>query len=155
MKSISLFLFLALTMTALAFGQSTGLKADQNSKEEQAVIKLEREWSEAYKNRDKAALERILADDYIYTDENGKSYNKTLYLAGVTQNLKVESYTLDDITAKVYGDTAILVGRWTGTLTDNGKDISGAYRFTDTFVKRRGRWVAIATQETRMPKKDS
>ena len=155
MKSISLFLFLALTVTALAFGQSTGLKADQNSKEEQALIKLEREWNEAGKNRDKAALERILADDYISTDEAGQSNTKEQYIVAITQNLKVESYTLDDMTVKIYGDTAILIGRWTGTITDKGKDISGVYRFTDTFVKRRGRWVAIATQETRIPKKDS
>lgn len=155
MKSIHLCLVLALTITALAFGQSTGLKADQNSKEEQVVIKLEREWNEAYKNQDKTALERILGDDFILTDEAGQLSGKAQYIVSATQNLKVESYTLDDITVKLYGDTAILIGRWTGTVTDKGKDISGTIRFTDTFVNRRGRWVCIATQETRIPKKDS
>lgn len=56
-------------MAARAFGQSTGLKADQNSKEEQALIKLERKWNEAYKNGTKEVLERVMADDFVFIDK--------------------------------------------------------------------------------------
>ena len=154
MKAINLCLCLVLTVTGLAFNQGAGLKADQKSKEEQVIIKLEREWNEASKNQDKSVLERILAEDYITTDDTGQPANKAGVIATV-QDYQTGSYTLDNITVKVYGDTAILVGRWTGTLTHKGKDISGVYWFTDTFVKRHGHWWAIATHQARILKKDS
>jgi Domain of unknown function (DUF4440) len=37
--------------------------------------------------------------------------------------------------------------------TENGKPIDEQIRFTDTWVKRDGRWVCAATQVTRIPKK--
>lgn len=155
MKPISLFLFLALTMTALAFGQSTGLKANQNSKEEQALIKLEREWNEAYKNLDKEVLERVMADDFVFIDEGSNVNPKAPYIASTLKNVKVESYNLEEMKVRIYGDTGIVTAVWTGKLTVNGKDVSGSFRYTDVFVKRRGRWVCITSQETRIPKKDS
>ncbi len=154
MKPIGLCLCLVVTITVLAFSQSAGIKADKNSKEEQVIIKLEREWNEASKKQDKAVLERILAEDYISNDDTGQPANKADVIATL-HDYETGSYTLDNLTVKVYGDTAILVGRWTGTLMHKGKDIGGVYWFTDTFVKRHGRWWAIATQQTRIPKKDS
>jgi len=50
----------------------------------------------------------------------------------------------------VVGDTAIVHGLWTETATLNGKDTSGQFRFTDTFVKRDGRWQAVATYSTKL-----
>ena len=155
MKSISLFLVHALTMTALAFGQSAGLKAEQNSKEEQALIKLEHEWNEAYKNGTKEVLERVMADDFVFIDEGSNVNPKAPYIASTLKNVKVESYTLEEMKVRIYGDTGIVTAVWTGKLTINGKDVSGSFRYTDVFVKRRGRWVCITSQETRVPKKDS
>ena len=155
MKSISLFLVLALTVTALAFGQSAGLKADQNSKEEQVLIKLEREWNEAYKNGTKEVLERVMAEDFIFIDEESKINPKAPYIESILQTVKVESYKLDEIKVRIYGDTGIVTAVWVGKLTISGKVFDGAWRFTDVFVKRRGHWVCITSQETRVPKKDS
>jgi hypothetical protein len=67
------------------------------------------------------------------------------------QAIKVESYSIDDMTVRVFGDTGVVTGSWTGKMTIDGKDASGAFRYTDTFVKRLGRWRAVASQDTRMP----
>jgi ketosteroid isomerase-like protein len=48
------------------------------------------------------------------------------------------------------GDTAVVHGLWTEKSTLNGKDTSGQYRFTDTFIKRDGRWQAVATFSTKL-----
>jgi ketosteroid isomerase-like protein len=140
-------------MASEPLGQTAGLKADRESKEAQALLKLEREWAEAFKNRDKAALERILADDFIFTDDEGQVYGKAQYIEAAIQVIKVDSYAVDDHMIRVYGDTGIVSGRWTGKMTIAGKDASGAFRYTDTFVKRQGRWQVVASQDTRIPKK--
>ncbi len=53
---------------------------------------------------------------------------------------------------RAYGDTAVVHGLETEKSSYKGKDTSGQYRFTDVFVKRNGRWQAIATQVTRVAK---
>jgi peptidylprolyl isomerase len=111
---------------------------------------LERQWMEGFKNRDKEMLNRVLSDDFIFTDDEGQTFNKAQYVEAAMQVVKVESYSLDDLTTRVYGDTGVVVGRWTGKFTVDGKPSSGDFRFTDTFVKRQGRWRVIASQDTRI-----
>jgi ketosteroid isomerase-like protein len=158
-KRIFIIVLLIILASSLALGQARGKRASRGSRASntvtnagQALKDLEREWNEAFKERNAQALNRILANDFIFTDDDGKVYNKSQYIAAVTQVIKVESYDIDDITTQVYGDTGIVAGRWTGKLTVDGKAASGAFRFTDTFVKRQGRWQVVASQDTRIPK---
>jgi FKBP-type peptidyl-prolyl cis-trans isomerase FkpA len=142
---------LALALCSVVAGQTKGKKTARRpaASADQALKDLERQWTESFKNRDKQTLNRILADDFIFTDEDGKIYNKAQYVEAVTQ-VKVESYSLDDLTTRVSGDTGIVAGRWTGKMTVDGKQANGAFRFTDTFAKRQGRWQALASQDTRI-----
>jgi ketosteroid isomerase-like protein len=49
---------------------------------------------------------------------------------------------------RVIGDVAVVTARNTIKGTYMGKDVSGAYRGTDVFVKRGGRWRVLTTQAT-------
>lgn len=104
-----------------------------------ALLSQERAWTEAFKNRDRNVLNEVLADDFVFTDGEGNLYDKAKYIAAVMDVIQVTSYTADDMTVRVYGDSAVVVGRWTGTMSIDGKDASGAFRFTDTLVRRDGR----------------
>ena len=61
-----------------------------------------------------------------------------------------ELFHLDDLKVRVYGDTAIVFGLETEKSTIHGKDMSGQHRFTDVFVKRDGRWQAVASHLSRV-----
>lgn len=111
----------------------------------------ERIWTEAIKNRDRQVLDRLLADDFIFTDDEGNVYDKEQYISAIVDLIRVASYTVDQTAVHVYGDTGIVAGRWTGTQTIEGKDASGAFRFTDTFVRRPGGWQGVASHDTRIP----
>jgi len=63
------------------------------------------------------------------------------------------SFAWTDMKVHVYGDTAIVTGLNTTKGTFKGKDTSGAYRFTDVFVKRDGRWQVVATRASLVAKK--
>jgi FKBP-type peptidyl-prolyl cis-trans isomerase FkpA len=150
-------ILIALLVAGLVLN-STSVSAQTKSKRARAaasgaapiLIELEKQWCEAYKKRDSAALHNLLADDFIFTDEDGRTYDKARYIQAVTQVISVESYSLEDLTTRVSGLAGIVAGRWTGTLKIDGKDGSGSFRFTDTFVKRQGRWQALASQDTKM-----
>jgi ketosteroid isomerase-like protein len=159
MNHASLAVLLMLVVSSTLLSQTKGSKPPSKGRQttstpanaEQSLKVAEHQWAEAFKNRDKDALNLMLDDRFVFTDDKGQVFSKTQYVDAAIQTMKVESYSLDDMTVRVFGDAAVAAGRWAGKLTIDGKDASGAFRYTDTFVKRLGRWRAVASQETRMP----
>ena len=142
MKHIFVVVVVALLYTPVALAQTANAS-------EQELIKIENGWSNAVVKRDGPALQQLYADEYLYTDSDGVVRNKTQDIADVTSGrAKIASFLLDDLKVHVYGETAVVTGRNTLKGTFEGKDISGSYRFTDVFVKRAGRWQAVATQSS-------
>ncbi len=61
----------------------------------------------------------------------------------------LESLELSDLNVRVEGNTAVVVGvNHVKGRDENGKPVDRRVRFTDTFIKRDGRWLAWATQGT-------
>lgn len=52
---------------------------------------------------------------------------------------------------RVYGDTAVVIGRNTEKGTLKGKPYTYTYRWTDVFVRRDGRWQAVVSQWVKVP----
>jgi uncharacterized protein (TIGR02246 family) len=119
---------------------------------ERELIQLENDWSTAWQKRDSAFLQKLFADEYIYTDVEGATWTKAQDIAN-TEKTRIESFLLADLKVHVYGNTAVVTGCNTIKGTFNEKNISGAYRFTDVFVKQDGRWQVVATQSTLVAKK--
>ncbi len=142
--------FLALAASAACSESGAGSARDPADVAGELIVQ-ERIWTEAIKNRDGEALDRLLADDFIFTDDESNVYDKTQYISAIVDLIRVSSYSVDQTAVHVYGDTGIVAGRWTGTQTVAGKDASGAFRFTDTFVRRPGGWQGIASHDTRIP----
>jgi ketosteroid isomerase-like protein len=114
---------------------------------------LEHDWADALVKRDQAVLDRIEAPDWMLTDPSGTLQTK----AQADTTLKsgdhtFESFKIDELKVRVYGDTAVVHGLETEKSNHKGKDTSGQYRFTNVFVKRDGRWQAIATHVSRVVK---
>jgi ketosteroid isomerase-like protein len=118
------------------------------------LLKLEREWLDAYMKRDIAALERIEADDFNITYSNGESRTKAEELAHLKSNSDgagTFKLNTEDTKVRLFGDTAVLTGILIQQLTNNGKEMNVRARYTDVWVKRNGRWQVVAVQLTKMP----
>lgn len=143
--------FLAL-IAAAACSESSAKSAREDPADVTGELLIqERIWTEAIKNRDGQALDRLLADDFIFTDDESNVYDKAQYISAITDLIHVTSYTVDQTTVHEYGNVGVVAGRWTGTQTIEGKDASGALRFTDTFVRRSDGWQGVASHDTRIP----
>lgn len=119
---------------------------------EKALTQLERDWIEAGKNKDKATLERIIADDWVSVSWEGKPYTKAESIAdNLAADTQLESYTLDPLKVRVFGDTGIVTGGNTEKSRFKGKETSGHYAWTDVFMKRNGRWQAVSSHTSRFP----
>jgi peptidylprolyl isomerase len=147
-------LAMALSTTALAQRKTTGAKPNRpistssNSVQDQ-LKKLEEEWATAFIKRDAAALGRILADDYYIIDPNGSASDKAQTIQGITSGeFAFESIKYDNLKVRVYGAFAIVTGGEVVKMRSGGQTSTEAFRFTDVFALRRGRWQAISSQLT-------
>jgi uncharacterized protein (TIGR02246 family) len=117
---------------------------------EQALIKLEREWAEALVKADAATLERVMADDWSMTTWDGKTQTKAQSIAEIKSGVsKFEAASVDNIKVRVFGDAAVVTLTQTEKSQERGKDSSGRYLYTDVWVKRDGKWQAVATHGTK------
>jgi ketosteroid isomerase-like protein len=117
---------------------------------EQTLKQIERDWGNAEIKKDYAAVDKILAEDWMGIDYDGKVIAKTKVMEDMksgTSTLSAEE--LGPMNVRVFGETAVVTGGDTEKSTDRGKDSSGKYVWTDVFVLRDGRWQAIASQSTR------
>jgi len=118
---------------------------------ERLLYALENEWAQAVVRRDAAAVRRLVAPLWIYSDESG-TMNREQGIAAFTGGTDtVTTAGNDDMHAVVYGNTAIV----TGILWMKGRGASGTfdhrYRYTDTWMKLGGRWQCIASQDYLLP----
>ena len=123
-----------------------GMTAD--GAEEQAVLQIERGFVTAATKGDIAFFERTLAKDYTQAVD-GKAVNVAAQLAELKSGaIRIESMTLRDLRAHVFGDAAIvsMVAESKGTY--KGKPVSEKSRGVDFFVKRDGRWQVVNSQMT-------
>ena len=118
------------------------------------VMQLEHEWADAYVKSDAAAIERLEAADYVFTGPDGSVSGKPDDVDHVKSgNFKAEAIDLDDLKAHVYGKAAIVTGKAIfKNSKEDGKDISGSYRFTDVWADTNGQWQVVASQLTALAK---
>ena len=151
----SLAVFLVFVAACVAFAQAPSKKKSASGgADEEAIIKLERDWSAALVKLDFATIDRVVAPDWILTTPDGAQQTKAQADADLKSGkVKFHSFTIDDLKVKVYGNAAVVFGLTTEKLTVDGKDMSGQNRFTDTFIKRDGKWQCVATHVTAVAKK--
>jgi len=143
------------TSSASIPGAPQASSGAQLSQSEQEVRKLEREWLDSYEQHDAAAINRILADDFTITNSNGSVQTKAdiMKMLGSPRPATAPSFTFstEDVQARVDGDKVILSGRVLQKGERNGQQMTMQSRYTDTYVKRQGRWQVVASQLTRIP----
>ena len=151
MKHIIIFasFIVALTLTA---GQSGAWATrPQVSKAEEEVRKLERAWLDAYEQRDAKAMDAIVAADFTITFPDGSMQTKPQILSSIKAPRNPTSpsfkFYTEDVQSRVYGDGAvvILTGRVITEYLREGKTVKEQSRYTDTYVKREGRWQVVAS----------
>lgn len=137
--------FLSLVLSAAVPVQAKQPKADSDAAISQTLQSIERAWLNAEKNHDVAAFEKIVADDWIAITPDGNNQTKAERAAEIKSS-NIVSVTMGDMKVRVFGDTAVVTGSDDEIIMKDGKKSSGHYVWTDVFVKRNGKWLAVASQ---------
>jgi uncharacterized protein (TIGR02246 family) len=147
---VRLFVVLAiLTGACAAHGQAN----KELSKSEQEVRKLERAWLDAYEKRDVEAMNAIVADDFTITFSDGAMQTKPQIIESLKRPRGSSStFVTEGVQSRVYGDTVILIGLVISEWKQNDKPMTDRSRYTDTYVKRNGKWQVVASHLSNAPK---
>ena len=87
-----------------------------------------------------------LADDFVCSLADGRRIGKADFLAKAAEGPGVRNVTYDQIDVRPMGDVALVHG-----VTHFDRDgTPGSTRYTDVWQVRRGRWVAVAVQLTKV-----
>lgn len=140
---LCIFLFAVSSLPALA----TTCPGHQ-SKDRNALIQIEQSWAKSLEDRDAEAVRCILADEFQDADPSGNLHNREETLAQIPHRRPGKNI-LSELAPHVFGDTGYIRGL--ATLVDaQGKTVARV-RFTDLYVYRDLRWLAVAGQETLLP----
>jgi ketosteroid isomerase-like protein len=144
-------------LSSLAFGQAASATkpAAKPSKLELEILRLGQDWDNAMIRRDLAALQRLMADDYIGIDESGKATTRDEELASAKAGEFVLISVVQDepVKVRVYGDTAVATALETVNQQFRGHSAGGQYRSTTVWVKRKGHWQVVSWHGSRLPPK--
>ena len=113
--------------------------------EAQTVMTLGEDWAAAELRGDAAFLGEILADDFVGVGPRGFMLTKDQWLSRhETGSLRYESFGLDEVQVRLFGNAAITVCRQSarGVYEDeNGRfELDDQFRATLVFVRQDGRW---------------
>jgi ketosteroid isomerase-like protein len=116
------------------------------------VRALESARAKALLSADTTALSRMTAAEFIEISRFAQLRTRADNIREIGEGtLKLTSVKYDSLTVQVYGDVAVLRGIADNTGTFRGMPFAGKLRYTRVFVRREGRWQAVAMQHTMMP----
>lgn len=116
------------------------------------ILRLEDGWASALVKRDTVMFKRLLAEGFVYT-ENDQVMDRAAVLEFVSRGSDtVEAAHNEEMQVHRYGPVTAVV---TGWLVVQGRGATGPfnrrYRFTDTWVKRNNQWQIVAAQDYLAP----
>lgn len=125
---------------------------------ETELLRIENDWPRVVKERDVAAVGRVEADDIVLIYPDGSMGNKAKDLNDISNGaMTADDIEMSDLKVKVLdADAAFVTGQTelknAKYKTPDGKsiDISGKYRFVDTFARRNGDWKLVAGMSTKV-----
>lgn len=119
--------------------------------EARTLLRLEDEWALGLTRRDAAVFQRLLADGFVYTEDDRTVGRDDVLHDIVAGSDTVETAHNEEMQVHRFGTTAIV----TGWLVVAGRGARGPfsrrYRFTDTWVRRGGRWQIVAAHDYLVP----
>lgn len=112
---------------------------------ESYILNSERQWAESVATGDTSAVEGILANDFVGVDPKGRLYSKQEMINDTRNAPKYfVSNRLNDVKVRFYGNTAIAQGSETWEKRSGER---GRFVWTDTWLRRNGRWEIVAAED--------
>ena len=123
---------------------SAGAMSDQDLAQ---FTQLESQWNDAHLKGDAEALDRLWADELRVVVPKMTPLSKADALSFFRSGrMKFSRYETSELSAHVYGDTAVVSGRVRRSRERAGQMVEDDWRFTKVYVRKAGAWRVVAFQ---------
>lgn len=127
------------------------MPAFSQSKQQVEIETLERQRFEAMTTKNIDFLKNVLADDLTYTHSNGLVEDKATHLENIrTGKLQYRSIQPEEMKLRMHRRSAIGTGIVNVTGVLNEKEFSLRLRYTDIYIKEKGKWRLVAWQSLKL-----
>ncbi len=115
---------------------------------EPELAALTRSWNEAWLKKDAAAVDRLMAPGYVYVSPDGRAADRAAILAiARSPAYRPEQGTRTELAVTSLGpDAAVVLHRWQGSGTYEGKPYRDDHRCTMVGARRGRRWLVAWEQ---------
>lgn len=125
------------------FAVAVTLRAEGDDAEE--LRRLDKELCVATWTGDPLWFDQNLADDYMLITPSGTSRTKRDVISELaTPGLKMDPFEPIEVQVRIYGESAIVVGRMLQRFTLGRVHYANDLRYTDVYVKKKGRWLLVS-----------
>ena len=147
-KQVTTVIVLTLISAAAAPGQQSHW-APADDPTAKFIIDAERQWAEAACTHSKIAS-MIVADDFQGTSTEAKRYTKSEELADASGPITARNCRLINARIRLFGENlAVAYGSESSIRKEkDGSEKPRCQIWTDTWLKRDGKWQVIAAQDT-------
>jgi ketosteroid isomerase-like protein len=147
---------LVLALSGLVLGQTSPASRKQPERGltealVREILEVKRQYDAAQLANDGAWFERMLADDYVFIGADGVVSSKADFVRDMrSRDLIWKSVAVKDVRVRIYGNTAVVTGRFFGEGTYKGSPLDERQRYTSVWIKRNGRWRGISEHGSKL-----
>jgi hypothetical protein len=129
----------------------TSVIAADASVTEQDLVDRTQELYDSIVSGNQEPWKKYFADDCTFSDEKGRTFDKSKLVADITPLPKGYSGTIriENVISRIIGETAVLSYDANETETIFGQELHARYHITDTWLRRNENWQIIASQAHR------
>lgn len=111
------------------------------------LVELSHDLARAVSEHDIDALEGMLAAEFTLQGAAGQ-LGREEFLGAAAGAYEIDEFTYEEIDPEVYGNTAVLVSRYTQIARLGARDLSHRMNVTDIWARRDGRWQIVRRHAT-------
>jgi ketosteroid isomerase-like protein len=151
---------LVVAMTAAvalaSIAATTGASGGSATADERAAMQATQDACTAFRTGDLAAAERLLAPEFTLVNSDATIQSRADALAEIRAgDPRYERFENVDMTARIYGDVAMVRGVTRLRGVASGKAFEGEVLFTDLLERTATGWRLITSHVTRRAREDS
>ena len=126
--------------------------AAQTGSDSASILAAEKAWADAPVHHDYATFAKYMSEDYVLIEVNTEPGKKPAFKVSTKAQWvervssgreKYDAVEIHDLKVVLNRDVATVTGQYSQKGTQDGKDISAAGLYVDTWVKRRGKWLVV------------
>jgi ketosteroid isomerase-like protein len=123
--------------------------SDSAAADRKAVAALDVAYQKAVEQNDSKTMAKILADDFVVIDGNGRAWTKADLIQDANSGKTRYEHQVDsERTVRLWGDTAVVTAKLWAKGIEDGERVEYVVWFSDTYVRTRSGWKYVFGQSS-------